>query len=171
MGDRDDEFGTALVALLPRARRFALGVTGSASDADDLVQAGMERALRGKASWTKGTRLDSWLFKIMQNLWRDELRAHRRRAEPLEHAADIVGEDGRDLARDRLRASEVGAALAALSEEQRAVVAAVIISGLTYQEAAKLLNVPVGTIMSRLARARATLIDILVPDNGKSDLQ
>ena len=76
-GFRDD-----LVSLLPRLRRFALATTNSRHEAEDLLQTAVERALRHETSWQQGTRLDSWMFKIMQNLWLDELRAHRRKTEP-----------------------------------------------------------------------------------------
>jgi RNA polymerase sigma-70 factor, ECF subfamily len=150
-------FARELVELLPRARRFAWVLTRSHHDAEDVVQAAVERALQHSASWERGTRLDSWLFRIMQNLWRDELRSHRRRAEPLESAADIVGTDGRDVAMKHIQTVQASEALASLPEEHRAVIALVVMEGLSYQETADILDVPIGTVMSRLARARAKL--------------
>ena len=151
------EFRRELVELLPRRRRFASVLTRSHDDAEDVVQAAVERALRHADSWQQGSRLDSWLYKIMQNLWRDELRAHRRRAEPLESHADIAGADGRDVTIRHIQSNEARQALEELPEDQRVVIALVVLEGMSYQQAADILEVPVGTVMSRLARARARL--------------
>jgi len=151
------EFKHQLVELLPRLRRFALLLTRSEHDAADVVQAAVERALRHVDTWQQGTRLDSWLYRIMQNVWRDELKAHRRRAEPLDHAADLVGEDGREVTLHHIQTIEARAAMLDLPEEQRTVIALVVLDGMSYQEAAATLGLPVGTIMSRLARGRARL--------------
>src|SRR5687767_11992528 len=91
-------FEDELLALLPRLRRFAHGLSRSPSDADDLTQMTIERALRAKAQWQRGTRLDSWLYKIMRNLWIDTVRSRGRRDRveaPAEDAA-IRGHDPRD---------------------------------------------------------------------------
>ncbi len=154
-------FKKDLVALLPRLRRFALAMSSSSQEAEDLVQAALERALRREGSWQQGTRLDSWMFKMIQNLWLDELRAYRRRAEPLERATDLAGEDGREAMLRLLRLAEVRTALQALPDEQRAVMALVVLDGMSYQQAATTLGIPVGTVMSRLARARAALVSRL----------
>lgn len=151
------EFRRELVELLPRLRRFAWVLTRSHDDAEDVVQAAVERALRHADSWQQGSRLDSWLYRIMQNLWRDELRAHRRRAEPLESHADIVGADGREVTIRHIQSSEARQALDELPEEQRVVIALVVLEGMSYRQTADILEVPVGTVMSRLARARARL--------------
>src|SRR6478672_9080783 len=159
--------GRELVELLPRARRFAWVLTRSHHDAEDVLQAAVERALRSASSWTPGTRLDSWLFRIMQNVWRDELRAHRRKAEPLEAAANVPGTDGREVTMRHLESLEASEALAALPEEQRAVIALVVMEGMSYQETADILDIPVGTVMSRLARARARLATTLGDDSAR----
>ena len=151
------EFRRELVQLLPRLRRFASVLTRSHDDAEDVVQAAVERALRHADSWQQGTRLDSWLYRIMQNLWRDELRAHRRRAEPLDSHADIAGADGRDVTIRHIQSNEARRALDELPEEQRVVIALVVLEGMSYQQTADALEVPVGTVMSRLARARGKL--------------
>lgn len=151
------DFRRELVELLPRLRRFASVLTRSHADAEDVVQAAVERALRRADSWQQGTRLDSWLYRIMQNLWRDELRAHRRRAEPLESHADIAGADGRDVTIRHIQSNEARQALDELPEDQRVVIALVVLEGMSYQQTADILEVPVGTVMSRLARARAKL--------------
>jgi len=151
------EFRRELVQLLPRLRRFASVLTRSRDDAEDVVQAAVERALRHADSWQQGTRLDSWLYRIMQNLWRDELRAHRRRAESLDSHADIAGADGRDVTMRHIQSNEARQALDELPEEQSVVIALVVLEGMSYQQTADILEVPVGTVMSRLARARAKL--------------
>jgi RNA polymerase sigma-70 factor (ECF subfamily) len=153
-------FSQQLVELLPRLRRFARALTRSDADADDLSQAAIERALLHEASWLPGTRLDSWLFRIAQNLWRDELRAHRRRAEPLEEDS-LVGEDGRVSFHRQLEVRDVARAFDKLPEEQRVVMALVVLEGMRYEEAAHTLGLPVGTVMSRLARARSRLAAVV----------
>ena len=77
--DRLSPFEDELVALLPRLRRFAHGLSRTAADADDLTQATIERALRSKAQWQPGTRLDSWTYRIMRNLWIDTARSRSRK--------------------------------------------------------------------------------------------
>lgn len=153
-------FSQQLVELLPRLRRFARALTRSDADADDLAQAAIERALLHEASWLAGTRLDSWLFRIAQNLWRDELRAHRRRAEPLEEDG-LAGEDGRVSFHRQLEVRDVARAFGELPEEQRVVMAMVVLEGMRYEEAAHTLGLPVGTVMSRLARARSRLAAVV----------
>ncbi len=155
------EFRTQLVALLPRLRRFALTLTQSPHEADDLVQAGVERALRHTDRWEPGSALDSWMYRILQNLWRDELRAHRRRSEPLDEEIEVMGEDGREVNLQQLQWAEARAAMAALAEDQRLVLTLVVLDGLSYQQAAEVLEVPIGTVMSRLSRARARMAERL----------
>ena len=154
------ELQSALAALLPRLRRFARSLTHHREDADDLVQVAVERALRALDHYEPGTRLDSWMFRIMQNAWIDEQRARGRRAEVLapEEAGEHVGvsEMGRHIAR-----LSVEAAMARLPEEQRLVVALVLVEGLPYKEAAQVLELPIGTVTSRLARAKDTLQQLL----------
>jgi RNA polymerase sigma-70 factor, ECF subfamily len=159
-------FSHQLVELLPRLRRFSRGLTRSDTDADDLSQAAIEKALLHEHSWQRGTRLDSWLFRIAQNLWRDELRAHRRRAEPLVEDA-LVGEDGRISFDRQLEARDVVRAFDDLPEEQRVVLVLVVLDGMRYHEAAATLGLPVGTVMSRLARARSRLAALVAGDARK----
>jgi RNA polymerase sigma-70 factor (ECF subfamily) len=154
------DFARALVALLPRLRRFGAGLTGSLDAADDLVQAACERALRAPERFTPGTRLDSWMFRIMQNIWIDERRLRGRRGPAsgeTELLAELVGADGRRETEARLTLESVGAAMDTLPEDQRAVLVAVCVEGLSYAETAETLEIPVGTVMSRLFRARRGL--------------
>jgi RNA polymerase sigma-70 factor (ECF subfamily) len=147
-----------LIAVLPRMRRFARGLTGSAVDADDLVQAACERALTRAHQFQEGTRFDSWMFRIVQTIWIDQLRSRDSRREEIEEHGMNIGTDepGRRV-EARLALQEVRTALQGLPPEQRAALLLVTVDGLSYKEAAEVADVPVGTIMSRLARARVAL--------------
>jgi RNA polymerase sigma-70 factor (ECF subfamily) len=151
-------FNDQLIAVLPRLRRFARGLTGSAVEADDLVQAACERALSRAHQFQEGTRFDSWMFRIVQTIWIDQLRSRDTRKEEAEEEGVHVGTDepGR-RAEARLALQEVRNALKELPAEQRAALLLVTVDGLSYREAAEVAEVPVGTIMSRLARARIAL--------------
>lgn len=150
-----------LVSLLPRLRRFARGLTGDAHSADDLVQSACLKAIERWHQWQPGTSLASWVFRIIQNTWLDEHRARERRQTDTDTEAldAVVGEDGRDVLEWRSDAHKVRQLVAALPEDQKVVLMMVTIDGLSYKEAASTLGVPVGTVMSRLARARARLAD------------
>lgn len=151
-----------LVALLPRLRRFARGLAGTADRADDLVQAACERALSRIQQWTPGTRLDSWMFRIIQTIWLDERRAAKvRSGEGTVEAEDAGAELSVDGSREmeaHLTFDAVRRAMARLPEEQQAVLMLVCVEGQTYKEAADALSIPIGTVMSRLARARVALM-------------
>jgi RNA polymerase sigma-70 factor (ECF subfamily) len=171
------ELREQLVALLPRLRRFAIALAGQREAGEDLLQAGVERALARADAFEEGRRLDSWMFKIMHNLWIDSRRRSGREVQVDPSALDAMGEDGRVTveARDDLRA--VREAFAALPLEQRAVMALIVLEGYSYAEAAEALDTPIGTIMSRLSRARATLTGslqrtgIVTPFRKKRDAQ
>ena len=153
-----------IVALLPRLRRFARTITRHREDADDLVQAALERALRRLDQWQPGTRLDSWMFMIVKNAWIDEVRARARRDAVLlpEEAGENVGEPRGDGVADRHQLRlDVERAMAQLNDDQRMAVGLVLVEGLPYREAAEVLGIPVGTLTSRLARARDTLQALL----------
>lgn len=158
------DFAAELVALLPRLRRFATALTGSRDAGDDLVQAACERALRAPERFEPGTRLDAWMFRILRNLWIDQRRSEGRglgRAGPpvsdTEMLEAVEGEDGRVVTEARLTLDKVRATIAGLPEEQREVLAAICVEGLSYAETAAMLAVPLGTVMSRLHRARRNL--------------
>lgn len=151
-----------IVALVPRLRRFALGLTCSGPDADDVVQMALERALTRLDQFQPGTRLDAWLFRIVKTTWLDDRRRQARRpAEQNEHAVNSFdGNVAGQIETLELRA-DIARALSALNEDQRAVVLLVLVEGRSYEEASDILEVPPGTIMSRLSRARATLMQLL----------
>ena len=151
-----------LVALLPRLRRFARGLCRNDDEADDLVQSACEGALANFASFAAGTRFDSWMYRIVQNLWIDRCRSRTSRGEHVEidEAFEIEGGDGRSEMEAKLTLAEVRAAVRTLPEEQRLVLALVTLEGLSYRETAERLSVPIGTVMSRLARARRKLVEL-----------
>lgn len=160
----DNDVRQQMIALLPRMRRFAFSLSGSMDEADDLVQAACERALGRLDQYEQGTRLDSWLFRIIQTSWIDRVRATRRRgiaSDPEVMAA--VPYDARIHEQTEARASLdiVRAEIAQLPEEQRLVLALVTVDGMSYKEAAEMLEVPIGTVMSRLSRARKRLGEAL----------
>jgi len=151
-------FGDQLIAVLPRLRRFARGLTGSAVEADDLVQAACERALARRHQFQEGTRFDSWMFRIVQTIWIDQIRARAVRKEDADIADSRLGSDEpMRRAEARLALGEVRRAVDLLPPDQRAALLLVTVEGLSYREAAEVVQVPVGTIMSRLARARMAL--------------
>lgn len=152
-----------LVSLLPRLRRFAFGLTGDSHLADDLVQAGCLKALERWHQWQPGSNLASWMFRILQTTWVDEFRARQRQRTDVDSEAleAVAGVDGRIVVEARSDARRVRAAIAELPEEQREVLMMVTVDGLSYKDTAQALEVPIGTVMSRLARARARLADAL----------
>lgn len=157
----------ALVALLPRLRRFARALAGDRDLADDLLQGALERALAKAHQWQPGRPLEAWMFGIVRNAWVDEVRAGVRRRELFDAGADTELLAAPAGQRDVLWSVEQ--ALARLPEEQRSAVALVLVEGLSYQEAADALAVPVGTLTSRLARGRAALQALLDDGIGASE--
>ena len=160
MTEPSPDVRTEIAALLPRLRRFGRTLARTREDADDLVQMAVEKALLRTDQWTPGTRLDSWMFRIMQTTWIDELRARDRRAQTFvpEEEGEHVGVSSNDA---QVEALAVRKAVAQLNDEQRAVVGLVLVEGLAYQEAADVLAIPVGTLTSRLSRAREALQALL----------
>ena len=160
-GQGSDTFENGLLALLPRMRRFAAGLARNLPEADDLCQMTIERALRSRAQWQAGTRLDSWMYRIMRNIWIDEGRAKARRmrtfADPDEGLR--VGVPGGQ--EERAELTDVDRALAKLSDEQREAVLLVMVEGYSYKEAAGIVGCPVGTLNSRLVRGRDALLALL----------
>jgi RNA polymerase sigma-70 factor (ECF subfamily) len=153
-------FEREMVELLPRLRRLGRVLARAPADADDLVQLTVERALARRAQWRAGTRLDSWMFRIMKNAWIDESRARARRGDVFapEEEGERAGADGAAAMEARLTAREVESAMARLPPDQRIAVALVLVEGLSYQEAAEVLEIPAGTLTSRLVRGRAALM-------------
>ncbi len=150
-----------LVAFLPNLRRFAISLCRSRELADDLVQMACERALANEHRFEEGTRFDAWMFRILRNLWIDEVRKRKTAGpqEDIEDQGDLVGASGEREVEARLTLKSVAAAIDGLVEEQREVLLLVCVEELSYKEAAEVLGVPIGTVMSRLARARRNLAE------------
>jgi RNA polymerase sigma-70 factor (ECF subfamily) len=171
MGQGDNKFRIELRSLIPRLRRFGHALTGSADDGDDLVQDALEKALSREAQFNEGTRLDSWMYKIMQNAWIGQKRSAARRRQiiqPMSEDVVAVGEDGRDTFDSRINLRQVREAMMHLHPDERSVLALVSIEGQTYREAAETLGIPIGTVMSRLSRARVRLLQLLDGDDPVS---
>ncbi len=151
---------TDIAALLPRLRRFARAITFNRDDADDLVQVAVERAIGRAGQWQAGTRLDSWIFRIMKNAWVDEVRSRIRRERIMapEEAGEHVGDASAEVQQQRMA---IDKAISMLSDDHRLVIGLVLVDGLPYKEAAEVLEIPIGTLTSRLARAREALQGLL----------
>jgi RNA polymerase sigma-70 factor, ECF subfamily len=154
-------FREQIIALLPRLSVFAHCLTGNADQRDDLVQETCAQALARKDQWQPGTHLNSWMLRIAQNLWFDRMRGKKSWSEPVEiKVADVLaGSDGWAVEEGELALADLLKALDHLSPEHRVLIALVCVDGLTYTEAADILSLPVGTVMSRLARGRLALHD------------
>ena len=127
-------------------------------DGDDLCQMTLERALANRDKWQAGTRLDSWMYRIMRNLWIDEARSRQRRGQTFmeEDAGLAIGADGAQEAKVEL--GNVDRAMSRLPAEQREAVLLVMVEGYGYREAAEIIGCPVGTLNSRLVRGRDALL-------------
>lgn len=146
----------ALAALRPQLRRFAYGLSGSLEEADELVQAAYARALARLGQWQAGTRLDSWMYRIIQSIHLNKRQAAKVRGEhyaPLD-PDEQMGSDGAREAEAQMTLDAVRRFIWQLPEEQRTVLLLITVEGLSYKETAELLGLPIGTVTSRLARAR-----------------
>ncbi len=149
-----------LIDLLPRLRRFARTLVRHDADADDVVQVALERALERFEQWQPDTRLDSWMYAIIRNAWIDELRARKRRGAQvdIDELRELMPAKGAETATEL---EAVQYAMGQLPEEQRTAVSLVLIEGLSYKEAAATMQIPIGTLTSRLARGREALQKLL----------
>lgn len=151
----EHRLGDLLVTCIPRLRRYARALTGERSAADDLVQDTLERAWRRLSQW-RGGEMRPWLFSIMHNLHVDQMR----RPKPV--TAVAAPEDGDPppsgvAPADTLEIRDIATALTRLPVEQREILLLVALEGMTYDEVAQTLGLPVGTVMSRLSRGREKL--------------
>lgn len=149
----------SLLAELPRLRRYARALVGERAAADDLVQDTLERAWARLTQWRPGSDLRAWLFSIMHNLRVDQLR--RPGPAFLTGDGELPELPVRATQSDNLELGDLAAALERLPEEQRAVLLLVALEEMTYEEVAATLGIPLGTVMSRLARGRDRLRQIL----------
>ncbi|MCB8822507.1 RNA polymerase sigma factor [Microvirga rosea] len=153
-----EEVKTALAGHLSRLWRYGLILTGRRDEAEDLVQATCVRAIEREHQFQPGTRLDHWLFSILRSIWLNEVRAQRiRRGEGIVDAETALVVDGAGQTEAAVLVHQVLREVAALPDAQRETVLLVYVEGMAYREAAAILDVPIGTVMSRLAAARATL--------------
>lgn len=155
-------FEAQMLALMPALRRYSRSLSRSDADGEDLLQDCVEKALTSRHQW-RGNGLKSWAYAIMTNLYRNRHRAEKRHpSESLEGHDDLSQPDvlGDTLENDRLHG-----ALALLPAEARAVLMLVTVEGYSYQEVADMMGIPIGTVMSRLSRARETLRTRLLADN------
>jgi len=150
------DLSAELVTLLPRLRRFARALTRNPHDADDLVQVALERALARAHQLRPDAALAGWVFGILRHAWIDELRARARseRVFAPEERGQNVGDAVSGAQAERLSVED---AMGRLPQDQRFAVALVLIEGFSYKEAAHVMGVPIGTLTSRLARAREAL--------------
>lgn len=150
-----------MTAILPQLQRFAFALTGSHADAEDLLQATCLRAIENLDKWHAGTRLDSWMYRLAQNIFKNEIRhnAVKRRHQQAVLSEDARSVDGVNEAVHKNELQKVALSIEKLPQEQRTVLLLVAVEGYGYKEAAEILDVPMGTITSRLSRARKTLTD------------
>ncbi|KAF7778005.1 RNA polymerase sigma-70 factor, ECF subfamily [Pseudoalteromonas marina] len=159
-----------LKTLLPMLRRFAYSLTGSKADADDVVQITIEKLL------VKGIPDDvepaKWAFKICRNVWIDEYRSRKVRQNTAQ--ADILPEpitsNEHQTLENKQMLKNVNTALGQLPEEQRAIVSLVAVQGMAYKDVAHTLDIPIGSVMSKLSRARCTLYNLIKPDFKKEQV-
>jgi RNA polymerase sigma-70 factor, ECF subfamily len=166
MSEPNDPFRAQLIEVLPRLRRFGRSLARQPGDADDLVQMALERALVRKDQWHPDLPLAGWLFGIMKNAWIDEVRSRKRQAKVFagEEAGAHVGEAFVEAA---MEVASVESAMDQLPDEQRLAVALVLVEGLSYKEAAHVLDIPMGTLTSRIARGREALQRLLSSPAGR----
>lgn len=160
-----EHFRVRLVESLPRLRGFAVAYCGSRADADDAIQVTCERALKRWQQWSGEGALEHWLMRILINAWRDELRSRRVRAGPSFDSVELA--DGREEgAASSVYLEQVRGRIMQLPDGQREVLLLVAGEGFSYRETAEALDIPLGTVMSRLSRARQALITALGEDGA-----
>ncbi len=163
MRDSESQLREQIVGLLPRLRRFARTLARNAHDADDIVQIAVERALARLDQLRPGSQLSSWLFGIVRNAWIDEVRARGRQGRIFASEELDARQGSSGTVADTLAVQD---AMARLPLEQRAAVGLVLVEGLSYKEAARVMEIPIGTLTSRLARGREALQEMLSDTTG-----
>ena len=156
--DTNTTVSAGLAAYLTRLWRYGLVLSGNRDTAEDLVQATCVRALERAHQFQPGTKLDRWLFSILNSIWKNEIRSQKiRQGAGFVDAEDVLVTDGATQIETNIFARQVLTEVQSLPEVQRVTVFLVYAEGHSYKEAAETLDVPIGTIMSRLAAARAKL--------------
>jgi RNA polymerase sigma-70 factor (ECF subfamily) len=151
------EFLDEIEAAVPALRRYARGLTGDADRADDLVQDCLERAIRKRGLWRPTGPVRAWLFTMLLNLHRNDLRSRKRRGDPFPIDDLVVPPAVAPSQPGHIALGELARALDKLPADQREALLLVVLEGTSYAEAAGMLDIPIGTLMSRLGRARAAL--------------
>jgi RNA polymerase sigma-70 factor (ECF subfamily) len=164
-------FDGLVVTHIPHLRRYARALTGETTRADDLVQDTLERAWIKFHLWKPALDLRPWLFTIMHNIFVNQARAQARRDRPLVDDGDQLGGAARANQSDMLELGDIAACLDRLPLEQREVLLLVSLEDMTYAQVGQVLSIPVGTVTSRLARARARLRAMLDGDNGQPTIK
>jgi RNA polymerase sigma-70 factor (ECF subfamily) len=157
-----ETFEGQILALLPSLRRYSRSLTRSDADGEDLLQDCVEKVLARRSQW-RGMNLRGWALTIMTNLYRNTRRQSPRNATVELDAAEEL--PSADVTSDPLERARLESALNSLSEENRAVLMLVVVEGYTYGEVAATLDIPIGTVMSRLSRARQRLGERMKADN------
>ncbi|GHG18244.1 MULTISPECIES: RNA polymerase sigma factor [Paracoccus] len=159
----DPAFGEALIRLLPNLRRYALSLARRADLADDLVQTTVERAIRAAGSYDPAARLEPWLFRITRNAFIDLTRRQRTEGVQVDvfDMPEALPDDGDRAVEARLMLQATQQAMKTLPPEQAEILHLICIEELSYAEAAEVLDIPKGTVMSRLSRARLALAERL----------
>lgn len=157
-----------LVELIPRLRRYARALVGERAGADDLVQDTLERAWSKLHLYRRGTDLRAWLFTVMHNVHVNKLRAARP-TDPLDEAMPELAQ--RAVQADALLVRDLDRAIARLPADQRAVLLLVTLEEMSYEEVARTLGIPIGTVMSRLSRAREKLRALMLGQTPSTKLK
>lgn len=162
----DQAFKTELAELIPHLRAFARSLCGNATAADDLAQEAMLKAWKARESYQAGTNLKAWTFTILRNLFYSEKRRswRRQQLDPEVAEATLIASDNTSSALDLLALRN---GLAFLPEDQREALVLVGAGGLSYEETAEICGCAVGTIKSRVSRARKALVEILDSNEGR----
>ena len=164
-----NKFETELVEQIPSLRRYSRALTANVYEADDLVQDVLERALRKKSLWHRGHRLRPWLFAIMHNTFVNKVVRQSKQA-----ALQLVSEPVSDTTSDAeslWKKKQLQQAISQLPADQRQVFLMVSLEGFAYKEVANIMETPVGTVMSRLSRARNRLRQLIQPTNSIAEGQ
>jgi RNA polymerase sigma-70 factor, ECF subfamily len=158
----DDHRRQAIIEEIPRLRRYARALVRDRDAADDLVQDSLERALSRMESWTTGDSPRRWLFTIMHHLFVDQLRRSKRHVQAVALMPETIDAAASPPPQpDKLASVEVLSALQQIAPERRAALVLVAVEGFSYADAANVLGIPAGTLMSRIARGREELRSIL----------
>jgi RNA polymerase sigma-70 factor (ECF subfamily) len=157
-----DTFETQVLALLPSLRRYSRSLARSDADGEDLLQDCVEKVLARRGQW-RGLNLRGWILTIMTNVYRNGLRKRGGRTfVDIDETHDLPSPE---VPADPLEHARLEAALNSLAEESRAILMLIVVEGYSYQDVATMLDIPIGTVMSRLSRARARLNELMTAEN------